>query len=346
MDLRFHLFTENEHSIYNNFISKQPEGSFLQSWEWGQWRERFGEPTIRFGIYDAGRLVAAGQGEMVVVPVVGQRYMYIAHGPIIDHSLPSELTDRVTNFIFQEIRKAFLDLLFVRVEPIDASVNSYLISVGKKSINIQAAKTLWIELSKKRDELLSEMHHKTRYNIRVAEKHSVVVTVDTDLDLTKNSIQQCIDLIVATQVRQAYRGHDRNYYTQLLEHFKTSHGDLKVSVYSARFEGQLLTAGIMVDFSDKRMYLFGGSSHEHRNVMAPYMMHWQAICDAQEKGLHWYDFGGSETAGGNEDVGFSRFKAGFGGNVITYGGAYDIITHWFKYFIYNLLRMIRRQIAQ
>ena len=51
-------------------------------------------------------------------------------------------------------------------------------------------------------------------------------------------------------------------------------------------------------------------------------------------------------AGGNEDVGFSRFKAGFGGNVVTYAGAYDVAIYSFKYFIYNLLRMIRRQIAQ
>ena len=42
--------------------------------------------------------------------------------------------------------------------------------------------------------------------------------------------------------------------------------------------------------------------------MAPYLLHWQAITDAQAKQLRSYDFGGSETAGGASDLGFNRFK--------------------------------------
>jgi lipid II:glycine glycyltransferase (peptidoglycan interpeptide bridge formation enzyme) len=123
---------------------------------------------------------------------------------------------------------------------------------------------------------------------------------------------------------------------------KAKSADLRLSVYQALYKQALLATGIMLDFAGTRMYLFGGSATEHRNVMAPYALHWYAIQDAQKHGLSTYDFGGSETAGGKDDFGFTRFKLGFGGEEHSYPGAFDLVTKPLWYTIYTISRRINR----
>ena len=71
--------------------------------------------------------------------------------------------------------------------------------------------------------------------------------------------------------------------------------------------------------------------------MAPHVLHWQAILDAKQAGQALYDFWGIETSAGNTP-GFARFKLGFGGKVLEYGGAVDIVNRKAEYWIYKLLR--------
>ncbi len=75
--------------------------------------------------------------------------------------------------------------------------------------------------------------------------------------------------------------------------------------------------------------------------MAPYLLHWQAMSDAKQLGLEFYDFWGVETSGG-ATPGFARFKLGFGGQTVSYSRAYDIIQNKPLYYIYNFLRNINR----
>ena len=101
----------------------------------------------------------------------------------------------------------------------------------------------------------------------------------------------------------------------------------------------------MVDFAKTRMYLYGGSSENEKNLMAPYLMHWQAMQDARNLGLEFYDLGGSEVSGGGER-GFTRFKKGFGGRVVEYAGAYDVIYNKLWYNAYRIVRHANRLLKQ
>ena len=89
-------------------------------------------------------------------------------------------------------------------------------------------------------------------------------------------------------------------------------GNVSLHIYKAIFQNQLLGAAFMVDFGKTRTFLFGGSSEFHKNVMAPYLLHWKAMQDAKALGLTTYDFWGIETSSG-ETPGFVRFKIGFRG---------------------------------
>jgi lipid II:glycine glycyltransferase (peptidoglycan interpeptide bridge formation enzyme) len=73
------------------------------------------------------------------------------------------------------------------------------------------------------------------------------------------------------------------------------------------------------------VYLYGASSNEHRNLMAPYALQWAALRDSRDRGAVEYDlFGIPPTDDPAHPMhGLYRFKTGFGGDRIHRHGAWD-----------------------
>jgi lipid II:glycine glycyltransferase (peptidoglycan interpeptide bridge formation enzyme) len=190
------------------------------------------------------------------------------------------------------------------------------------------------------------MHPKTRYNIKVAQRHGIIV--EPTFVATPGhglNLKEALDLVVDTAKRQGFRGYARPYYEGLIDFFALQpHRDLQLSVYKARWQGHLLAAAIMIDFGATRVYLFGGSSENNKNLMAPHLLHWQAIRDAAANGLKYYDFWGLETSTG-KSAGFARFKQGFGGRTVTDPPASDIVLKPMWYTLYRITRKLRRLIG-
>ncbi len=325
----------------------QPSGSFLQSWEWGMWQEKLGRIVSRFAVLDGADWIMAAQFIKVQLSR-NKYYLYAPYGPVGNGKLSAASADgQITNFKFftAQIQQKYPDAVFIRIEP-QNSIDG-LSAIAIKTVNIQPGITIVADVRQNDETLLQAMHSKTRYNIRVAQKHGV--EVQGELMVTPGHglyVQEAVDLILQTQRRQNYRGHDEKYYKSFLDFFAVHNhaGDLRVHIYQAIYRRQLLVTGIMVDFGQTRMYLYGGSSEQDRNVMAPYLLHWQAMRDAREAGLSFYDFGGSEVSTGGER-GFTRFKRGFGGKVIEYAGAYDIVESPAWYRIYSGLRWLNRKFS-
>jgi len=74
-------------------------------------------------------------------------------------------------------------------------------------------------------------------------------------------------------------------------------------------------------------YLYGASSNEHRNLMAPYALQWAALRDVRDRGATTYDlFGIPPTNDESHPMhGLYRFKTGFGGEVVHRHGAWDFV---------------------
>jgi len=73
-------------------------------------------------------------------------------------------------------------------------------------------------------------------------------------------------------------------------------------------------------------YLYGGRTFEQDRVMAPYLLHWEAMLNAkQRRGCRLYDFYGYSADPRHSYFPFSRFKKQFGGFPLSYPGAMTII---------------------
>jgi len=315
---------------FDRFVENCTSGSFLQSWGWGEWMRANGKVPQRVAVQDStGNILLTAQIFLTPVPKLGGSYLYSPYGPLLAETAPAE---EVTNFFLSQIAKQFPKSSFLRLEP-----KQPLPASGKATRHIQPGKTLVLDLKKSEDELLAEMHQKTRYNIKLAQRHEVAIKI--------GSSEAALKLIDETSARQGYKNHPLSYYQKMVEFFGNQEGALKLKVYSAEYNGQTLASAIMLDYgSASRTYLFGGTSYTDRNVMAPYLLHWQAMLDAKKAGLKAYDFWGIETASG-KTPGFVRFKLGWGGTQINYPAATDIVYKPLWYNAYKLLRSLNRKFS-
>jgi lipid II:glycine glycyltransferase (peptidoglycan interpeptide bridge formation enzyme) len=109
----------------------------------------------------------------------------------------------------------------------------------------------------------------------------------------------------------------------------------------AKYNNRIIALSIICFFNNTATYLHGGSSNQNRNVMAPFLLQWQAIKKAKEQGCVYYDFYGIDE---KKWPGVTRFKKGFNGQNINYIGTFDLIYSPVYYWIYKIARFIRRLI--
>ncbi len=322
---------------FNRFVAAHPSGSFLQSWEWGDWQEHLDQKVHRFFIKDNGNNLLAAQVIQTITQGLNKSYLYIPYGPLLTDASRQDIIE----FFITELKKLFPESLFFRIE-----LKDQLELPGKPTLHIQPGKTLMLDLKQSEEQLLNAMHPKTRYNIKVAQKHEVAVMSEPIVTPGYGlHLQESLSLLVDTAQRQGFKSHAPSYYKKLIDFFAMKpESDCQIAIYKAIYQQKLLATAVMIDFGSTRTYLFGGTTQEQKNVMAPYAMHWQAIRDAQSKGLASYDFWGIETASG-QTPGFVRFKLGWGGTIINYPPPIDLVQRPTWYTIYNALRLVHRKLS-
>ena len=57
---------------YNRFVAESPSGSFLQSWEWGQWQTALGREVYRFFIM-ADSSYVIGSVQLIKMPITRKK---------------------------------------------------------------------------------------------------------------------------------------------------------------------------------------------------------------------------------------------------------------------------------
>ncbi|HNX11192.1 MAG TPA: peptidoglycan bridge formation glycyltransferase FemA/FemB family protein [bacterium] len=286
-------------------ITNQSLDSFLQSEDWAKIQGLLGYQTEKIGTaYFYER------------PLFGTWYYFYSPRTLATVSEIKEFLSR-------------RHPLWLRFEPL-GDVKKYS-SLGKvnRTIDVQPAQTLVLDLSLSTEDLLKGMHQKTRYNIRLAEKKGIEIVEG------KEYLDDFLQLMQTTTSRDGFKSHSANYYRQLL-----SSADF-IKLMAASYQGKILAAGLFCFYGNTVTYLHGASSDSDRQLMAPYLLQWTVIQRAKQLGHLYYDFFGISQ---KKWPGVTRFKTGFGGEVIDYPGAYDLIIRPIAYRFYTFLRRLRRLI--
>ncbi len=312
-------------TAWDAFQTAQPWAQFTQSWAWGEYRLSQGQMVRRFALMDEGGVwCVAAQLEYRPKPLVGG-YWFAARGPVFASGLTPEETQRYFVLFLKELSGVDLQKsLFWRFEPM-VELSRVLDLMPRECHRtgwLDPASTICVDLQPDEQTLLDAMHQKTRYNIRLAAKHGVTVR----LAETEKDMEGFLKLFQETMQRDAFVHH--------VDHIRASYQFLAergmARIRLAEHQGTMLAANVEVMYGDTVTYLHGASSSEHRQLMAPFALQWDAICTAKREGYCLYDFWGANPESKNSFFykasleGVTRFKRGWGGRQVDLYGTWDM----------------------
>ena len=181
--------------------------------------------------------------------------------------------------------------------------------------------TILVDVDAADDELLARMHPKTRYNLRLAARHGVVVS-----EGTVEELPAWYALYLETMARNHLEPLPLGHFVALLtERGEGSTSPVEPRLLVARHEGALIAGALIAVAPPRATYLYGASSRARRDVMAPYALQWAAIRLARAHGCRDYDLFGAAPRGDAQHslAGVHRFKVGFGGRLVHREGCWD-----------------------
>lgn len=287
---------------------------FLQSPAWEQFQKKVGRKTFRT---ENGTLI-------IMHPLPARmRYAYIGGAPIDNNSI-------------KEVKRiaAKEHAMFLKWESMEEQ-NEHRISLLENGNfrqvmrEIQPQQTLCIDLRQDMQAILGSMHHKTRYNIRLAQRRGVQIEFHASPSIEQK--EMFFNLLEETAKRDGFHLHEKNYYFSLCDM-------TGIELAIARVQGHVVAIHLILFFEDRVMYLHGGSSYAHRASRASYLLQWGAIQEAKQRECKAYDFWGIDE---KKWPGITRFKEGFGGQKVSYIGSWDYILSKPFYVMYWLKQKIR-----
>src|SRR3989344_466446 len=154
--------------------------SFLQTKDWADFQNHVGHQTQ---VVDSGNIQAFVVKHNIQF---GKNYLYVPHGPAFDFEhIRSGLRDEVNDFIqkLRELAKKEKSI-YVKLEPQSDVVMELIYRRGfkKSKKHIQPQRTVIIDLKQREEELAGAMHHKTRYNFKLAAKKGLSFHENEDTD--------------------------------------------------------------------------------------------------------------------------------------------------------------------
>ena len=239
-----------ESRIWNSIIAKLLNPHFLQTYEWGQVKVKYGWEPL-YAVWDADgkwkvesdpSLLSTFHTPVAAALILRRRILqnsfaarlsilYSPKGPLLDWTnepLRTRVLDDLQSFAKKQ------GAIFLKCDPDvalgtgvprsaeDAEEKSGTAITselkrrgwGYSSDQIQFKNTVVIDLNPTEDELLARMKQKTRYNIRLAEKKGVALRVGTLEDLP-----MLYKMYAETSVRDGFVIRDEAYYKTVWETF-------------------------------------------------------------------------------------------------------------------------------
>lgn len=326
--------TEKDKDDFNNVVNHP-----LQSYEWGEFRKKTGIKVIRRGLSSNNKII---DGFTLTLHKVPRTKFYIGYLP--KGNFPTdELIDELRRIGHEE------NCIFIQLEPNVRANTEYSILNTRYSLKPAAHPlftkyTFVLNITKSEDELLNNMHSKTRYNIRVAEKHKVEVVEDN----SKESFEQYLKLMTETTNRQGFYAHTPSYHRNMFEILAKSQepkaNSLSYHLLNATYDSKTLTSWVVFIFKNTLYYPYGASSRENREVMANNLIAWEAIKFGKKLGLKYFDMWGALGPIPDKNdpwYGFHRFKEGYGGELVEFVGSYDLIINPVLYELYKIADKFR-----
>ncbi len=336
---------------WNEIVAALPGAHILQTRQWGQVKQAYGwQPFPKIWRDSGGRVTAAALVLRRTITLrginTGLGVMYVPRGPLMepgDISLRRQVFEDLQNFA-RTSRS-----IFIKIDPevhlgsgIPGEEDAADDPDGQETIallesqgwrfsreQIQFRNTVWLDLAGSEEDWLARMKAKTRYNLRLAMRKGVVVRGGSLADLGL-----LYKMYAETSLRDGFVIRSEGYYHTVWSEFMTA-GMAEPLI--AEVEGEPVAALLLFTYAGRAWYLYGMSRDAHREKMPNYLLQWEAMRLARQRGCAIYDLWGAPDEFDTSDSmwGVYRFKEGLGGKVIRTIGAWDYPVRPWLYALYT-----------
>lgn len=303
---------------------------FLQSAPWQQFQQAIGHHSVS----------ASGDGWSYTAYLekgAGNTRLYTPYGPTIDNAavFPTALTS---------LKKAAKKhgATFLRIEPTYPVEPSQLRQYGFKPVTYQQlnpAHTLVINLAQSEEEILAQMSQNSRNLTRnYANKGLKIVESQEPEDITILT-----SLLRGVATRNNITPHSSSYFKKQAEVlFPLSAARLFYVIH----EGKPIAAALVYDSPTTRYYAHAAADDAYRKLSAGTALVGHMILDAKARGLTQFDLYGIAPPDQPTHpwAGFTKFKKSFGGEVVSYGGTWDLPLKSIPYYGYRAYQTVRRRL--
>ncbi len=318
----------NDEKTWEEFLLEFNRKTFLNSWNWGEFRKRIGDTIFRKGVWIGNDLVAV----FLVSKIIAKKgsFLLISYGPIIKENRHDVLMETM-----EELKRIGKKekVSFLRIAPLweEGSTEDRLIEKQgfiKSSCSVYPEKSWELSLNQNEDDILSKMRKGTRYMIRQGEKHG-------DFNISQSQdVAKFYEIYKKTSLRQNFKPFSYQY---IKEEFKLFSEKDQATLFLAERNKECVAGAIIIFWQKIGFYHHGASMVGKKNPFAPHLLQWRAIKEARNRGCQRYNFWAISP---NEDPkhpwsGLTFFKKGFGGYEVNYAKTKDLpisSRYWLTYF--------------
>jgi lipid II:glycine glycyltransferase (peptidoglycan interpeptide bridge formation enzyme) len=327
-DIIIQNITESEKLNWNASVNHP-----LQTWQWGDFRASQGVKVERLGVFQNHKLISGWQITFHKIPHTPWTIGYFPKGPQPE----PVMIDKIRETGYKN------HALYIQLEP-NITIHNSLFhipdSLRPSHHPLFTKYTFMMDLTKSEDQLLAAMHPKTRYNLKIAQKHQVVIKEDN----SPQAFREYLRLSQETTKRQQFYAHNENYQRKMWE---TMHPTGIARLWTATVDQEVIATWILFYWQDTVYYPYGASSRNKRETMAPNLLLWEIAKDAKKKGYRKFDLWGAMGPNPDENnpwYGFHRFKQGYNPELIEFAGSFDLIINPVAYRLYCFADDIRWKI--
>ena len=342
--MKFEVREIKEKKVWEDSLLGCDEKTFLSSWNWGEFNKMMGNKIWRLGVFDRNKLV----GLALVSKIMAKRgiFLLIQHGPVISGENKKNETLQI---LLDELNKIGKEegVSFIRINPLwerNQENQDILKSFGFREapMHANAYEAAWkLDITSPENELLMNMRKTTRYLIRQTLKNQDI-TVEKSEELDGLEIYQRLNEEVAK--RQRFVPFSSEFIKNEFEVFSK---DNQILWFFGKYKGEVAAAALVVFWSGIGFYHQAASTAKYTKFSIPYLLSWEAIKEAKQRGCVLFDFWGYVDPKENPKhpwAGPTLFKMGFGGKPFEYVKTQDFPLsrkYWLTY-IFEKLRKTKR----
>ncbi|MEE8154912.1 MAG: peptidoglycan bridge formation glycyltransferase FemA/FemB family protein [Phycisphaerales bacterium] len=290
---------------WDDFLCTQPKARHEQTSGYAQERMRAGFSCLRLKVRQGERIV--GGAQVLVRSILGVgKLAYVFQGPIISHG-----REDVTSHLLEQLDSLSRSRGFTRLRIhsfADAQFFApFVADLGFKATPCAPRRSCVVDLDQAEEQIMAQMSYSGRRGIRGAQRRGVEVRVGAESD-----IDSFYDLLERTSIYKGFPIFSAWYFHYIWRLFAPAN---KLRLLLAFDTDGKPVAGVVVTTCDDRAFFgWGGMSRDarHRNLMGPYLLHWDAILWAKERGFKYYDL-----------ASVTQFKQKLASTVVDHRALYD-----------------------